>query len=253
MRKCVYEKNAKFDSTYRVQKNTLVPQIFKKKALDFPPITADWAIKEMLINTIQRKRYYLNKKNLNDECNNHNELDKRNERDENNERDEHDEFSDNAANVCNARKIIHKKHPKIKNVRCVTHSINLIACDIVKEKFGKHLLNQKGISGGRLKLYCKTRWTTASESVNSVINLESALEEMASDHDKVLTNDKIKLIIQSRNFFSNLRVLGFVLDPLRKAVLLLESKRAILADCFLSLARLAATLKKLSKSLNPAF
>ena len=27
MRECVYEKNAKFDSTYRAQKNTLVPQI----------------------------------------------------------------------------------------------------------------------------------------------------------------------------------------------------------------------------------
>ena len=76
---------------------------------------------------------------------------------------------------------------------------------------------------------------------------------MASDHDKVLTNDKIKPIIQSRNFFSNLRVLGFVLDPLRKAVLSLESRRATLADCFLSLARLAATLKKLPKSLNPVF
>src|SRR5437764_987462 len=76
---------------------------------------------------------------------------------------------------------------------------------------------------------------------------------MASDHDKVLTNNKIKPIIQSRNFFSNLQVLGFVLDPLRKAVLLLELRRATLADCFLSLARLAATLKKLPKSLNPAF
>ncbi|GBC42690.2 ribonuclease H-like domain-containing protein [Rhizophagus irregularis DAOM 181602=DAOM 197198] len=185
--------------------------------------------------------------------------------------------SDNAANVRNAQKIIHENHPKIENVRCVTHSINLIACDIIKEKFGKRLLKrvnilktffrsshqanakltqiikEKGISGGGLKLYCKTCWTTASESINSVINLESALEEMASDHDKVLTNDKIKLIIQSRNFFSNLRVLGFVLDPLRKAVLSLESRRATLADCFLSLARLAGTLKKLPKSLNPAF
>ncbi|GBC53927.2 ribonuclease H-like domain-containing protein [Rhizophagus irregularis DAOM 181602=DAOM 197198] len=154
--------------------------------------------------------------------------------------------SDNAANVRNARKIIHKNHPKIENVRCVAHSINLIACDIVKKKFGEHLLKrvnilttffrsshqanaklaqiikEKGISGGGLKLYCKTRWTTASESVNS-------------------------------KFFSNLRVLGFVLDPLRKAVLSLESRRATLADCFLSLARLAAILKKLPKSLNPAF
>ncbi|GBC23186.2 ribonuclease H-like domain-containing protein [Rhizophagus irregularis DAOM 181602=DAOM 197198] len=141
--------------------------------------------------------------------------------------------SDNAANVRNAQKIIHENHPKIENVRCVAHSINLITCDIVKKKFRERLLKrvnilttffrsshqtnaklaqiikEKGISGGGLKLYCKTRWTTASESVNSVINLESALEEMASDHDKVLTNDKIKLIIQSRNFFQIYEFLDF--------------------------------------------
>jgi len=29
---------------------------FKKKAIDFPPTAADWAVKEMLVNTIQRKR-----------------------------------------------------------------------------------------------------------------------------------------------------------------------------------------------------
>ncbi|CAB4494412.1 unnamed protein product [Rhizophagus irregularis] len=111
--------------------------------------------------------------------------------------------SDNAANVRNAQKIIHENHPKIENA-------NAKLAQIIKEK---------GISEGGLKLYCKTRWTTASES----------------------------------KFFLNLRVLGFVLDPLRKAVLSLESRRATLADCFLSLARLAATLKKLPKSLNPTF
>ena len=89
--------------------------------------------------------------------------------------------SDNAANVHNARKIIHENHPKIENVRCIAYSINLIACDIIKEKFGERLLKrvnilttffrsshqanaklaqiikEKGISGGGLKLYCKTR------------------------------------------------------------------------------------------------
>lgn len=76
---------------------------------------------------------------------------------------------------------------------------------------------------------------------------------MANDHDLLLTNDKVKRIIHSRDFFSNLRVLAFVLDPLRKAVLSLESKKASLSDCFLSLARLAAALKKLPRSFNVAF
>ena len=89
--------------------------------------------------------------------------------------------SDNAANVKNAQKIIHEKYPKIENVRCVAHSINLIACDIVKKKFGDRLLwrvntltkffrnshqanskitqliKEQEIKSGRLKLYCKTR------------------------------------------------------------------------------------------------
>ncbi|CAG8750806.1 19943_t:CDS:2, partial [Rhizophagus irregularis] len=51
--------------------------------------------------------------------------------------------SNNVANVRNARKIIHENHPTIENVRCVAHSINLIACNIVKEKFGERLLKRK--------------------------------------------------------------------------------------------------------------
>lgn len=184
--------------------------------------------------------------------------------------------SDNASNVRNARKIIQEKFPRIENIRCVAHAINLIACDIVKEKFGDRLLRcvnvlatffrnshhagsklsqlikEKGINGGGLKLYCKTRWTTASESVNSVINLEPALEAFVTNYHQS-ANEKITTIIRSRNFFSDLRVLLFVLEPLRKAVLALESRSATLADCFLSLARLAAVLKKLPRSFNQAF
>ena len=90
-------------------------------------------------------------------------------------------ISDNASNVRSARKIIQEKFPRIENIRCVAHAINLIACDIVKEKFGDRLLRcvnilasffrnshqagsklsqlikEKGINGGGLKLYCKTR------------------------------------------------------------------------------------------------
>jgi len=185
--------------------------------------------------------------------------------------------SDNASNVKKARELIQNKFQNIENVRCIAHCINLIACDIVKENFGDRLLRrvnilvtffksshqansilhtlmkEKGVVGGGLKLYCKTRWTTASESVNSVINLESILEEIVTDHHQILTNDKIEKIVNSRNFFSDLRILAFVLDPLRKAVLALEARSATLADCFLSLARLAAALNKLPKSFDPSF
>ena len=86
-----------------------------------------------------------------------------------------------------------------------------------------------------------------------MINLQQILEEIAADNSRLLTNENIVRIIQSRNFFSDLRILAFVLEPLRKAVLALEARSATLADCFLSLARLAAVLNKLPESFNPGF
>jgi len=184
--------------------------------------------------------------------------------------------SDNASNVRNARKIIEEKYPNIENVRCIAHAVNLIACDILKESFGDRLLRkvntlasffknshqagakltqlikENSIHGGGIKLYCKTRWTTASESVDSVIRLEPVLEQIITNESNLL-NDKVKRVIQTRNFFSDLRILSFVLNPLRKAVLALESRSATLGDCFLSLIRLSAVLKQLPKSFNQNF
>ena len=57
----------------------------------------------------------------------------------------------------------------------------------------------------------------------------------------------------NHEIFLDIRILAFVLEPLRKAVLALEVKAAILADCFLSLVRFAAVLNKLPRSFNPSF
>src|SRR5256884_4560396 len=150
-------------------------------------------------------------------------------------------ISDNASNVRKAREIIQNKFPNIESVRYIAHCINVIACDIVKNNFGDHLLcrinivttffknshqanaklsqliKEKGVIGGGLKTYCKTRWTTASESVNSVINLQQILEEIVTSNRHLFSNDNIvRIIINSQNFFSDIRILAFVLQPLRK-------------------------------------
>nr|CAG8504818.1 7803_t:CDS:10 [Entrophospora candida] len=124
--------------------------------------------------------------------------------------------------------VIEEVIESVGNACCIAHAINLIAYDIVKENFGDCLLQQ-------------TRWT-ATESVESVIRLEPVLEEITSQHNH-LSNDKVKHIIQGRNFFSNLQILAFILDSLRKAVLALESRSVTLSDCFLNLVQLAAVLK----------
>ena len=64
---------------------------------------------------------------------------------------------------------------------------------------------------------------------------------------------KIKTIIQGHNFFSDLKILAFVLNPLRKTILSLEAQTATLADCFLSIARLELALKNLLQDFNCGF
>lgn len=53
--------------------------------------------------------------------------------------------SDNAANIKKARAIINEKYPKIESVRCISHCINLIACDIVSHNSADRLLRRVNI------------------------------------------------------------------------------------------------------------
>ena len=77
---------------------------------------------------------------------------------------------------------------------------------------------------------------------------------MVNEYANILpTNNRIKSIIQGRTFFSDLKILAFVLNPLRKTILSLEAHTATLADCFLSMACLGAILKHLPQGFNRDF
>jgi hypothetical protein len=77
---------------------------------------------------------------------------------------------------------------------------------------------------------------------------------MVDEYENLLaTNNRIKIIIQGRNFFSDLKILAFVLNPLRKSILSLEARTATLADCFLNMAQLGAVLKNLPQDFNQDF
>ena len=43
----------------------------------------------------------------------------------------------------------------------------------------QELIKVSGISGGGIKCYCKMRWTTSSESVNSIIRLKQVLLDIS--------------------------------------------------------------------------
>jgi hypothetical protein len=75
---------------------------------------------------------------------------------------------------------------------------------------------------------------------------------MAANHS-IYLNEKTKNIINSWNFFNELKVLAFVLNPLCDAVLALERRTADLSDCYLGLARISFAIKKLPHNFNSMF
>ena len=76
---------------------------------------------------------------------------------------------------------------------------------------------------------------------------------MANNFSNYLTNERIRPIIRSWNFFNELKVLAFILNPLCNAVLALERRSANLSDCYLNLAYVAAAFKKLPRDFNSEF
>ena len=87
--------------------------------------------------------------------------------------------TDNASNVTLARKLISQQYPKIFNIKCIAHCLNLISHDILEYRFANKTLRycnilvtyfkkshicgnllekiiaEKQISGGELKTYVK--------------------------------------------------------------------------------------------------
>jgi len=101
--------------------------------------------------------------------------------------------TDNAANIRGARRNICNEFPHIFNIRCIAHTINLIATDIAKNEFVVKIISKVGklvkffkkshignallreglksmnISGGFLVSYSKIRWGSLFDTTNSVL------------------------------------------------------------------------------------
>ena len=97
------------------------------------------------------------------------------------------------------------------NIRCVAHCYNLISKDIIQHTFAERMiqranrivqffkkshkaaavlkekLKQHEISGGGLRTYVETRWTTVYECVSSIVRLKNCLEEIQDNHPEVIT------------------------------------------------------------------
>jgi hypothetical protein len=114
------------------------------------------------------------------------------------------------------------------------------AAAILKEKIKQH-----EISGGGLKTYVETRWTTVHECVSSIVRLKNCLEDIRDNHPEVITTLSISTILHSRGFFSDMQHLSEMLFPIKNAILAVEAANSTLADAYINLIKIAAVIQNL--------
>nr|CAG8647032.1 11029_t:CDS:2 [Entrophospora candida] len=103
----------------------------------------------------------------------------------------------------------------------------------------KEAIQRFEISGGGLKTYIKTRWSSAWDCLNSVKRLENGLKWIVSENPTVITNGDVLSLLQQRNFFSDVEILCEVLKPIKEAVVSMQTNHANLADCFIHMCHIA--------------
>ncbi|CAG8768510.1 20539_t:CDS:2 [Dentiscutata erythropus] len=132
----------------------------------------------------------------------------------------------------------------VKIIQKLDYSNNLTLGAKLKEEAKK--LN---ISGGGLKHYINTRWYTMYDCVNSIFNYKEALENLKYNSSDILS-PAILSILRSYAFFDNIRILSYILYPVKKAIITLQSQFCSLADCFCELIHLGAAINKLNFNSN---
>ncbi|GET63634.1 ribonuclease H-like domain-containing protein [Rhizophagus irregularis DAOM 181602=DAOM 197198] len=145
--------------------------------------------------------------------------------------------SDNAANVA------------VDQVKCLVKRANILTRyfknSTLASTWLKEAIDAKNIAGGGLKTYIETRWMTVHECTSSVYRLKDALLHVLDNHEREISNEAVKAILKKRGFFDDIRILSDILEPIKKAILMLEGSNVTLADCYLHLLRIAAFFKSM--------
>ncbi len=130
-----------------------------------------------------------------------------------------------------AKNLVNMKYNHIIPIRCIAHHVNLLTTDIMKHSYSKGIItkcmtiikyfrhsHQAGatlsqeienvlVKGGGLKGYCKTRWTTAWDCLESIRRCESSLHNVRY----------IILIFKLLNFI-NINFINFIILSFLKII-----------------------------------
>ncbi|CAG8761085.1 18622_t:CDS:2, partial [Rhizophagus irregularis] len=155
-----------------------------------------------------------------------------------------------------------------------THAINLIAADLVKLNDIKEFISNCGMITGffnnshqgsailaqglkdmkinieRLQTWCKTRWGSLYMTADSILRVRPVFDWILLEHNGIVTNSNVYLLIQDEEFFTNCRHIRSIWAPIKECINILEAKSASLADCFVQMIKLAIAIFRLPSS-NP--
>ncbi|GBB92451.1 hypothetical protein RclHR1_20050001 [Rhizophagus clarus] len=159
-----------------------------------------------------------------------------------------------------------------QDMRCAAHAINLIAADFSKnsivasfiselnkviEFFNRsHAANKEleeglrnmKISGGRLQTYVMTRWGSLFNSVDSILRARPVFDWIIREKPEIITSIQVKNQLKNNEFFSMGQTVARIMEPIKDCILKLEARTATLADYYIQMLKLAATINRIPSS-----
>ncbi|CAB5157672.1 unnamed protein product [Rhizophagus irregularis] len=85
------------------------------------------------------------------------------------------------------------------------------------------------------------------ECANSIVRLKPAFNYILENSKSEISNTAVLTILQKRGIFDDIQKLSEVLLPIKDAILSLERNNTNLADCYINLLRVAASIKKMDQ------
>ncbi|CAG8846795.1 26062_t:CDS:2, partial [Racocetra persica] len=116
---------------------------------------------------------------------------------------------------------------------------------ILRNEITRFMINKNG-----LKNSVCSRWSSAYDCVQSVLNLEVCIKQILEDDNLALTLD-LRNLVQNRQFWADAKILAKILLPAKNAVKMVESKSTTTADVFLFLIQMATAINTLEKNSLP--
>ncbi|CAG8850521.1 11696_t:CDS:2, partial [Gigaspora margarita] len=103
------------------------------------------------------------------------------------------------------------------------------------------------IKGGSLETYSETRWVSIYDTTNSIIRVRPAIDKIVEEKPDIFTNQEVFQIACDENdtFYVSCKRISLIFEPIKRVIHLLESRIANLADCFMGIVQIAASLRRI--------